>query len=136
MTSRSKITIVTIIMLSLFGYLMFIGLKEGSMYYLEVAEFTAKADSLGNEKVRVNGEIVPNSVKYDLETQTLTFTMKDTKGPERLNVMYRGVPPDLLEDEGVTVVAEGRYVALSNTFASDKLLVKCPSKYEKKEPKA
>jgi cytochrome c-type biogenesis protein CcmE len=132
MKSKTKVMVISAIMIASFTYLVFLGMKEGTMFYLEVSEFVQQADQLGNRKVRVNGAIVKDSLSFDAEALKLVFTMKDTKGAQRLNVMYRGAPPDLIEEEGVTLVAEGSYDKKHNVFVSKKLLVKCPSKYEKK----
>ncbi|HDZ84332.1 MAG TPA: cytochrome c maturation protein CcmE, partial [Nitrospirae bacterium] len=108
-----QITIVfsVLLIMAAFSYLVFLGMKEGSMYYLEVSELFEKLDEMGNGKVRVNGEIVPGSVNYDLAALTLNFTLKDKdiEDSPRLNVIYKGPPPDMLEQEGVTLVAEGFY---------------------------
>lgn len=134
MNERTKIIIIASILITAsFIYLVFLGMKEGSMYYLEVSELFDRLDDLGQKKVRVNGEIIPNSVNFDLNTLKLNFSMKDIKGSQRLNVVYKGTPPDLLEQEGVTLVAEGSYNRELGIFEAKKLLVKCPSKYEKKE---
>lgn len=134
MNERTKIIIIASILITAsFVYLVFLGMKEGSMYYLEVSELFDRLDDLGQKKVRVNGEIIPNSVNFDLNTLKLNFSMKDIKGSQRLNVVYKGTPPDLLEQEGVTLVAEGSYNRERGIFEAKKLLVKCPSKYEKKE---
>ncbi len=134
MNERTKIIIIASILITAsFIYLVFLGMKEGSMYYLEVSELFDRLDDLGQRKVRVNGEIIPNSVNFDLNTLKLNFSMKDIKGSQRLNVVYKGTPPDLLEQEGVTLVAEGSYNREQEIFEAKKLLVKCPSKYEKKE---
>jgi cytochrome c-type biogenesis protein CcmE len=134
MNERTKIIIIASILITAsFIYLVFLGMKEGSMYYLEVSELFDRLDDLGQKKVRVNGEIIPNSVNFDLNTLKLNFSMKDIKGSQRLNVVYKGTPPDLLEQEGVTLVAEGSYNRERGIFEAKKLLVKCPSKYEKKE---
>lgn len=134
MNERTKIIIIASILITAsFIYLVFLGMKEGSMYYLEVSELFDRLDDLGQSKVRVNGEIIPNSVNFDLNTLKLNFSMKDIKGSQRLNVVYKGTPPDLLEQEGVTLVAEGSYNRELGIFEAKKLLVKCPSKYEKKE---
>lgn len=134
MNERTKIIIIASILITAsFIYLVFLGMKEGSMYYLEVSELFDRLDDLGQSKVRVNGEIIPNSVNFDLNTLKLNFSMKDIKGSQRLNVVYKGTPPDLLEQEGVTLVAEGSYNRELEIFEAKKLLVKCPSKYEKKE---
>jgi cytochrome c-type biogenesis protein CcmE len=44
-------------------------------------------------------------------------------------VRYHGVKPANFED-AVSIVAIGRYDAAASEFAADKLLVKCPSKYQ------
>jgi cytochrome c-type biogenesis protein CcmE len=136
MKGRSKVIIVSSIMIAAFAYLVFIGMKEGGMYYLEVSEFMDKMAEIGQQKVRINGEVVSGSVHLDSATQELAFTMKDTKEPHFLNVVYRGAPPDLIEDAGVTLVAEGSYSKERDIFIAKQLLVKCPSKYEKKEDQA
>jgi cytochrome c-type biogenesis protein CcmE len=136
MRGKSKVIVISILLVASFLYLVFLGMKEGTMYYLEVSEFVEQAEELGERKVRVNGEIVKNTLNFDSETIRLVFTLKDTKGPQVLNVVYRGAPPDLIEEEGVTLVAEGSYDRKQNIFFSKKLLIKCPSKYEKKKDNA
>ena len=115
-----------------FTYLITIGLKEGSMYYLEVSEFAERMDTVAGEKIRINGAVVADSIHYDIATREMTFTLKDAEGPQKLDVIYHGAPPDLVDREGVTIVAEGIYSPEKKLFISSNLLVKCPSKYEKK----
>ncbi len=132
---RKTVIFAVILILSSFVYLVFLGMKEGSMYYLEVSEFFSRLDELGRQKVRINGAIVPGSVNYDTGSMKLTFYLKDKdmEDSRQLKVVYRGSPPDLLEQEGVTLVAEGSYNRKTGVFEAGQLLVKCPSKYEKKE---
>jgi len=135
-----QITIVfsVLLILTAFTYLVLLGMREGSMYYVEVSELFERLDELGHGKVRVNGEIVPGSVNYETETLKLIFTLKDKDiyDSPTLNVIYKGSPPDMLEQEGVSLVAEGSYNKEKRIFEAKKLLVKCPSKYEKKEDEA
>ena len=119
-------------LVSSFVYLVFLGMKEVTMFYLEVSEFVEQSEQIGDRKVRINGAIVKDSLNFDPKNLKLVFKLKDTKGPELINVVYRGAPPDLIEEDGVTLVAEGSYDRKQNIFVSKKLLVKCPSKYEKK----
>lgn len=135
MKNKIKVIIISIVFLSSFVYLFFLGMKEGTMFYLEVSEFVQQIDKIGDRKVRINGAVIKGTLNFDPETHKLVFTLKDTKGPEILHVVYRGAPPDLMEEEGVTLVAEGSYDKRQNVFVSKKLLVKCPSKYEKKDDK-
>jgi cytochrome c-type biogenesis protein CcmE len=136
MKNRTKVIVISIVLITSFAYLVFLGMKEGTMYYLEVSEFIQQANEIGDRKVRVNGAIVKDSLVFDPETLKLVFVLRDAKDTvslQRLNVVYRGAPPDLIEEDGVTLVAEGSYDRNLNVFVSKKLLVKCPSKYEKKD---
>jgi cytochrome c-type biogenesis protein CcmE len=132
MNRKIKVIVISILLVASFAYLVLLGMKEGTMFYLEVSEFVEQVEQLGERKVRVNGAIVKDSLNFDPKDLKLVFKLKDTKGPELINVVYRGAPPDLIEEDGVTLVAEGSYDSRQNIFVSKKLLVKCPSKYEKK----
>ncbi len=81
-----KVIVLVVVMLAAFSYLLLIGMKEGSMYYLEVSEYLARARELGNRKVRVNGRVVKESLDFNTKTLTLRFILKDTKGNESLPV--------------------------------------------------
>lgn len=133
MKGKAKVIVISLLVIASFVYLVFIGMKEGTMYYFEIAEFVGKIDELGQKKVRINGEIVPKSLNFDTKSLILAFTLKDLKGSEVLDVQYEGTPPDLIEQEGVTLVAEGSYNRKEKVFVAKQLLIKCPSKYEKKE---
>jgi cytochrome c-type biogenesis protein CcmE len=132
MKKHSKLIFAGLLIVAAFSYLMSIGLKEGSMYYLEVSEFAERMETIVGEKVRVNGAVVADSIHYDTAKREMTFILKDTEGPQKLNVIYHGAPPDLVDRDGVTIVAEGKYSPEKKLFVSSNLLVKCPSKYEKK----
>jgi cytochrome c-type biogenesis protein CcmE len=133
MKKHAKILVVMLVVGAAFSYLMVVGLREGSMYYLEVAEFTRKSEAMAREKIRINGAVVMDSIHYNTSKREMTFTLKDAEGPEEIQVIYHGAPPDLIDSEGVTIVAEGRYNVQDRIFVSDNLLVKCPSKYEKED---
>lgn len=130
---RLRFVVLGGIILTALIYLMYVGIETGSMYYLSVSEFVAQRDSLNGRKVRVNGELLVGSVRYNPKDLELRFILKDKKTGDTLPVLYRGAPPDLLEQEGVSVVAEGTYDEKRELFDADQLLVKCPSKYERKE---
>lgn len=129
---KARFLILGGVILSALIYLMYVGIQTGSMYYLSVSEFMSQKESLKGRKVRVNGELLVGSVNYDPKGLELRFALKDDKTGHTLQVVYHGAPPDLLEREGVSVVAEGVYDERTDTFKADQLLVKCPSKYERK----
>ena len=79
--------------------------------------------------VQVAGALEKGSSSYVDSNESLFFTLKDPKSHETLRVRYKGLKPANFED-AVSIVAIGRYDDKANEFAADKLLVKCPSKYQ------
>jgi cytochrome c-type biogenesis protein CcmE len=84
----------------------------------------AERDSTGDDRFRMAGEVVPDSIR---ETgDGVEFQL--TEGGERVNVVHVGDPPDLFED-GAPVVCEGRW-ADGLTFSSDRILIKHDNEYK------
>lgn len=79
--------------------------------------------------VQVAGGLVQGSSSYDGERHSLVFTLVDEETGDTLPVRYEGVKPGNFED-AVSIVAIGRYQAQDDEFHAEKLLVKCPSKYQ------
>lgn len=79
-----------------------------------------------NKNCQVMGNIVKDEVVYDIQSATLRFPITDEDG-DRLEVHYSGVVPGNF-DQAESVVAIGRYKR--NRFEAERLLVKCPSKYQ------
>ena len=75
---------------------------------------------------QVMGEIDKSSVRYDHASGVLEFNITD-ESHEGLLVTYRGVTPGNF-DQAKDVVVSGRFD--SESFVADRLLVKCPSKYQ------
>jgi len=101
------------------------------------AAFTAFEDSLTayvdfdkarqlEKNCQVIGEIVKESVTYDVSSRTLRFPIRDESG-DSLLVHYAGAVPGNF-GQAKSVVAIGRYN--KGRFEADQLLVKCPSKYQ------
>jgi len=90
----------------------------------------AQARSSG-EPVQVAGKLVQGSDRYDETTQVLYFALEDDHG-EKLLIAYKGLKPGNFH-EATQVVAIGRYQA--GQLEAEKLLVKCPSKYQGVENK-
>jgi len=79
--------------------------------------------------VQVAGALEKGSSSYVDTRESLFFTLKDPKGSATLRVRYKGLKPANFED-AISIVAIGRYDDKANEFEADKLLVKCPSKYQ------
>ncbi|HQR47100.1 MAG TPA: cytochrome c maturation protein CcmE [Thermoanaerobaculia bacterium] len=80
--------------------------------------------------VQVMGALEKGSTRYDTGSKTLHFSLVDEKTRTALPVTYRDVKPANFE-EAVSIVAIGRYH--EGAFQAEKLLVKCPSKYQGEE---
>ena len=79
--------------------------------------------------VQVMGALDKESDRYDTAKQELSFELVDPQG-RHLPVSYRGVRPGNFKD-AVSIVAIGRYK--DGRIEAEKLLVKCPSKYQGSE---
>jgi cytochrome c-type biogenesis protein CcmE len=76
--------------------------------------------------VQVMGGLDKTSDRYDTSKQELSFDLLDDKG-HRMPVVYRGIRPGNFKD-AISIVAIGRYE--NGRIDAEKLLVKCPSKYQ------
>ena len=109
-------------------YLVYSGIQETALYYFTVSEFKEGGSSLayGGESVRVNGSVLDGSIQWDSQEGTLRFIISD--GENELPIIYQGVAPDTFKS-GAEVVVEGRYTS-EKVLEVDKIMAKCPSKYE------
>ena len=80
--------------------------------------------------VQVMGGLEKSSTHYDQATKTLHFTLVDPATKAVLPVAYKDVKPANFED-AVSIVAIGKWDG--NALHAEKLLVKCPSKYQGQE---
>lgn len=80
--------------------------------------------------VQVMGALQKDTTRYDTASSTLLFTLVDPKTHEVIPVAYKDVKPGNFED-AISIVAIGKYDGA--TFTAEKLLVKCPSKYQGEE---
>lgn len=88
----------------------------------------------GNRMVQVAGALAKGTTAYAAEQESLLFTLQDPESRETLRVRYKGLKPANFE-EAISIVAIGRYDDQAEELVADKLLVKCPSKYQGAEVK-
>ena len=86
----------------------------------------AQAKEASGDRLHLAGDLEKKSIHNDVTNHVLTFKLKDKDGAI-VKVVHRGDPPANM-GEATQVVAIGKMV--DGEFASDELLVKCPSKYE------
>jgi cytochrome c-type biogenesis protein CcmE len=129
--------------------------SANAQYYVTVAELqTRKAELIGHD-LRVSGAVIGDTIQYDPQSLTLKFTVanisSDNKVIEasgglaavlkaaaadaslpRLNVVYKGVRPDLLKNEAQAIMT-GK-LNDDGSFTATELLLKCPTRYEEAVP--
>ncbi len=76
--------------------------------------------------VQIKGDIIRDNVAFDQENKKLIFRLRDETGEEAV-IVYAGAKPEGLE-HATGIVAIGKYQ--NNQFMAEKLLVKCPTKYQ------
>jgi len=123
----------------LLGWYAVTNLEAGAAftYYQSLDEFQASPQALAGEHARVHGYVAQNSIRRDVEGLRVQFAVQND--PPHAAGRGTGTPlevefasletPDLFKD-GAEVVIEGRMLAESAHFEADRVLAKCPSKFE------
>jgi len=109
-----------------FGYLLYGGIGENLVYFLEPSELLSKGETAYGEPVRLGGQVVAGTVKWDAEAIDLRFTLTD--GKEQVEVHSKKAPPQMFR-EGQGVVVEGK-LNRSGVFESHNLMVKHSNEYQ------
>ena len=111
--------------------LMTTGFSEGSILYAEVSDIRNNPDKFDGRGAKVTGTVVTGSVVT--EPKLLTFHMQGLTSQDTIVVQYAGFIPDAFQEEA-TVIVEGKYNPDTQTISANKLLAKCPSRYEGLSP--
>ena len=105
MKTRTTRTVAGALVVLAAGMYVFFGRDRApSDYYLTVGELRAQGEQAFGTSVRVGGQVVPGSIRWDRSTATLHFLI--VTGEDTAEVAYRGVAPDNFRD-GRGVVVEG-----------------------------
>ena len=129
MLKKKKFLIGGIIIVIAISFLAVTGFLDSSRYYYTVSEATALGSEIQGRNVKVNGTVEADSVKNDVGSLTLTFTVFE--GSDRIPVVFHGVAPDNFKPDA-DVVVEGK-MDPSGVLQADSILTKCPSKYVPEE---
>ena len=127
--SRTVYIVALALFLVGFGTLLMAGLKQNSIYFLNVSEALAMpAEDI--QQIRLFGTVAGDGLVFDPQHLGVWFLLADSDdASQRIPVQYRGVVPDLFEP-GVEVILEGGYLVQEGVFNAKTLMTKCPSKYE------
>lgn len=153
--NRSKFLIGGLLIVAAVIYLIVSSTQASAQYFLTVDELNQKLAEVGDRELRVSGAVLGDTVEYDQHTLTLRFDVAHVPGDNdeieargglaqvlheavndpsasRLQVVYNGVKPDLLQHEAQAIMTG--HMGDDGLFYAEELLLKCPTKYEEAVP--
>lgn len=101
------------------GFVASQSLQSAAVYYLTPTEAAQRHIPPG-QPVRLGGQILPGTLRYDPASRDLRFTIGD--GVSTVTVVGSGAPPGLLR-EGNGAVVEGTFAA-DGTFRATQVIAK------------
>lgn len=150
-----KLILGGIVILFALGFLIFNATRSNTQYFMTVEELQTRESELLNQKLRMSGAVIGESIQYDPNTLDLSFDVAQIPGDHRvieqmggmakvladavadpnaprITIHYTGVRPDLLKDEAQAIVTGS--LDQAGVFQATELLMKCPSRYESALP--
>ena len=120
---NTKIVIGAIVLLPVLAHLTYAtATSTFANYYITVDQYAARS---ATTPVRVGGQIVPGTIRWDNATQTMHFQLAGNQAT--IHVDYRGPVPDSFRD-GFTAILDGARGA-DGAFVATSLMIKCPHQY-------
>ncbi|MGA2798698.1 MAG: cytochrome c maturation protein CcmE [Thermoguttaceae bacterium] len=130
MTTGRKLAVASMLVAGAIAYLTYLGAAESWQYYLTVDECLKDVSLHGGTRLRINGKVAGGSLQIAADRRQADFVLLGDKGS--LTVIFNGSIPDNLA-ENMDVVVEGRFEN-ETQFHADKVLTRCASKYQSKNP--
>lgn len=130
-------------------YLILSGTAIGARYFITVEDLVGNPEYVG-QTVRVSGAVIGESIVYDPQNLTITFTVAHIPEPfddlasalhesvnnpnlARMQVRVEGqAKPDLLRHEAQAILTG--QMGSDGVFYATELLLKCPSRFEENAP--
>jgi len=152
---NSKFIIGGLLILAAVIYLIASSTQASAEYFMTVEEVRAQEAEIVGKSLRISGAVLGDTINYDPDTLTITFTVAHVTGDNdeieaqgglakvlhdavrdesipRLDIVYNGPMPDLLQDEAQAIMTG--HLESDGIFYADELLLKCPTKYEEAVP--
>jgi cytochrome c-type biogenesis protein CcmE len=105
------------------GFVVFNGLTDAATFYYNVDEAVSKQESLGDQRFRMQGNVVPGSITETDDGVDFVLAFGDAEVPVR----HQGDPPELFSAD-IPVIIEGNFDG--EQFVSDEILIRHDSSYE------
>ncbi len=128
-TGVARLVIVGVVIAAALGFLIYRGLDTATMYFRTADEAIAQRATLGDSRFRIEGTVVPGSIKEDGALTLFSIVSKNVT----VDVRNTGQPLGVFQDN-IPVVLEGHFAEGSNLFESDRIMVKHSSEYEQQHP--
>lgn len=109
------------------GVVLLNGLNDAATFFYNVDEAVAKQPQLEGQRFRMQGNVVPGSVRTTPEGVSFVITYHG----ERVDVDHTGDPPELFGPD-IPVVLEGTF--RGDRFESDQILIRHDNEYDEKNP--
>ncbi len=153
--NRAKFIVGGLLIIIAIVYLIVSSTQASAQFFLTIDELVTSGESYSDRELRISGAVLGESIIYDTSTLDIFFTVAHVPGDNaeleaegglasalhnavsdpdraRVNVIYNGPMPDLLQDEAQAIMT-GR-LGEDGIFYADELLLKCPTKYEEAVP--
>lgn len=130
--SRLRLGLVIAAICGAIAFLLVQGLGNATTFYRNADEAVEARDDLGTKRFRLQGVVAPGSIERNGPDVNFLVEYDCVTVP----VEHRGPRPPLFK-EGIPVVLEGAYAsAASDTFASDRIIVRHTEEYRTDESQA
>lgn len=126
MKKKYRVIIGIAIIVGVLSYLILSSFSSTKVYYYTLDEFEGlQLDP--EQRVRISGKLVRESVDYDPGGPLLRFVLRGRDSTFEVAISYEDAMPDnFMRSEEVVVTG---YLA-GEKFMAESMLIKCPSKYE------
>jgi cytochrome c-type biogenesis protein CcmE len=125
--SSRRLWLAGIVVLGAIGFLVFRGLGNSVVYFKTADEAVASRAQLGSRDFRIEGVVVPGSVRPTGNDVAFTIASKGVQVP----VVNQGTAPQMFQPN-VPVVLEGHFAG--QQFLSDQIMVKHSAVYIGQHP--
>ena len=131
--SKIKFIVGGVIIVGLIAYLIISSISSAGAYYREVGEVLNQQATLTGKNLRVSGNIVTPSIKYDAATLNLNFMISDPQDAgKQLAIHFHGVQPDQIGPRGIERDRR-RNTGPERCGRSEQPASQVPSRYEEYE---
>ncbi len=120
------------------AYMVYAAFPGNTLYFVTVSEFMDDPKLQDGQTLRVAGALAPGTFRREDGSTLSRFNLGDkvaevpgiAPGSPQMEASYVGVLPDLFFNPHSEIILEGHYDGREGIFATDNILVKCPSKYQ------